>query len=267
LYDKAFNSADNLSNRMALGGNVMFRIFAIIQDERARFVRAYSKVVLAGTIVTLPVFAGLIVAAPQFISVVFGDKWLPAVVPFQLLCASGAVRLVTRYDSAAVQASGRIWGEVWRKVAQVALIVGLVFAFRGWGIEGAAFGVFLSSVVLAVLMRGLVRKIVGLSWAELLAPLLPSSVAAAGTALSVGAVTLLIQEGASDTSAFALLPIQAATGGLFWLFFTLFGRFRALQDVVDEVLDDVVPVFIRRHVDRFRPRTTRSAVPEDRVKP
>ena len=267
FYDKAFNSADNLSNRMALGANVMFRIFAIIQDERERFVRAYSKVVLAGTIITVPVFCGLIVAAPQFIAVLFGEKWLPAVIPFQLLCASGALRLITRYASAAVQASGKIWGEVWRKVAQVVLIVSLLFLFRGWGIEGAAFGVFLSSLVLTILMQGLVRQIVGLSWRELLTPLLPSFVAAAGTALAVGAVTVAAREAAPGLSAFVLLPLQAAAGGLFWMSFTLFGRFRALQDVVDEVLDDVVPEFIRRHVDRFRPRAMRAAPHNHRVKP
>lgn len=262
FYDKAFNAADNLSNRMALGTPVMFRIFSIIQEEHSRFRRAYSKVQLAGTIITLPAFAGLIVAAPQFITVVFGEKWLPAVVPFQLLCGAGALRLVTRYASAAVQASGRIWGEVWRKVAQVVLVVSLVFAFRSWGIEGAAFGVFLSSVVLGCLMQGLVRQIFKLTWPELMMPLVPSVVAAVATASTVWAVTILFQQQIPDLSAFVLLPIQAAAGGLIWTLFTLYAPVRALQDVVDEVLDDVVPSAVRRIIDRVRPRSARPASPE-----
>jgi O-antigen/teichoic acid export membrane protein len=258
FYDKAFNAADNLSNRMALGTPVMFRIFSIIQDEHTRFRRAYSKVQLAGTIITVPAFAGLIVAAPQFIAVVFGQQWLPAVVPFQLLCGAAGFRLVTRYASAAVQASGRVWGEVWRKVAQVVLIVGLVLAFRGWGIEGAAFGVFLSAFVLGLLMQGLVRQIFSLTWRELLTPLVPSFVAAGLTAGTLLALTLGLQKLIPGISPFILLPIQILTGGVVWLLFTLYVRITALQEIVDEVLDEVVPAPLRRWIDRVRPRTARS---------
>ena len=255
-YDKAFNAASNLSNRLSIGATVMFRIFAIIKDERVRFVRAYTKVVLAGTFATLPIFAGLFVAAPEFISVVFGEQWLPAVVPFQLLCAAGGLRLLASYASAAVQASGQIWGEVWRKVAQVALIVGLVFAFRGWGIEGAALGVLASSLILAVLMQGLVGRIVGLTWWEMWTPLWPSIVAATVTA-SVVAVTTIATRSWSPTSPdWLLLMLQTTAGSLSWIAFALFAPFRTLQGVVDEMLDDIVPRVARRYIDRIRRRPT-----------
>jgi PST family polysaccharide transporter len=256
-YDKAFNAADNLSNRLSVGSTVMFRIFAIIRDERERFVRAYSKVVLAGTFATLPVFAGLFVASREFIIVVFGEQWLAAVVPFQLLCAAGAMRLLTSYASAAVQASGQIWGEVWRKVAQVALIVGLVLAFRRWGIEGAALGVLISSLILTLLMQGLVRRIVGLTWWEMWTPLWPSVVAATMTASVVAVTTAAIRSWAPASPDWLVLILQAAAGGVSWIAFALFAPLRSLQDVVDEILDDVVPRFARRQVDRIRRRPTR----------
>ena len=254
-YDKAFNAADNLSNRLSIGSTVMFRIFAIIQDERERFVRAYTKVVLAGTIVTLPVFAGLIVAAREFIVVVFGEKWLPAVVPFQFLCAAGALRLMTAYASAAIQANGQIWSEVWRKVAQVVLVVALVFLLRPWGIAGAGLAVFIAALILALLMQGLVRRVVGLTWREMLSPLRPPVIAACGTALVVAAVTFGIRAYAPGTPEWVLLILQTSLGGLFWATFTLFVRFPALQDVVDEVLEDVMPGPIRGFVMRIRSRS------------
>jgi O-antigen/teichoic acid export membrane protein len=255
FYDKAFNAADNLSNRMALGSNVLFRIFAVIQDERERFVRAYTKVVLAGTVVTLPLFAGLIVAAREFIIVSFGQKWVPSVVPFQFLCTAVAFRLWTGYASAAVQASGKIWGEVSRKVAQVVLIVVLVYSLQPWGIAGAAFGVMLASLTLAALMQGLVRQIVGLTWREILTPLGPGAIAAAGTAVVVGAVTAAVREFAPHWPALIVLVLQTAAGGVFWAAFMLFVRFPALQSVVDEVLDDVVPQVLRRPINRIRRRS------------
>jgi teichuronic acid exporter len=258
FYDKAFNAADNLSNRLSLGSTVMFRIFAIIQEERERFLRAYHKVVLAGTIVTLPLFAGLIVAAPQFVVVVFGGQWRPAVVPFQFLCAAAALRLVSGYASSAVQASGQIWGEVWRKVAQVVLIVGLIFLLRPWGIEGAAFGVFAATLTLALLMQGLVARVIGLTWKEALAPLLPSAAAAVGTALIVAATTLVIQRTAPDLPDWVILIAQVGAAGLFWGVFTLYAPFGSLRSVVDEVIDDLAPAGVRRVLAPFR-RSNRAA--------
>ncbi len=231
----------------------MLRIFAVIQDERERFVRAYAKVALAGTILTLPVFAGLIVAAREFILVVFGEQWLPAVVPFQFLCAAGAMRLLTAYASSAIQASGQIWGEVWRKIAQVVLIVSLILAFREWGIQGAAVAVLLATSILAFLMQGLVRQVVGLSWRELIAPLRLSGLAAAGTAAAVAAATVGARHFVPSIQDWILLILQAVAGGVFWAAFMLFARVSVLQDLVDEVLNDIVPPRIRRLIARVRP--------------
>ena len=252
FYDKAFNAADNLSNRLSLGSTVMFRIFAIIQDERERFVRAYHKVVVAGTIVTLPLFAGLIVAAPQFLVVVFGQQWAPAVVPFQFLCGAGAMRLISSYASSVIQASGQIWGEVWRKVAQVVLIVALILALRPWGIEGAAFGVFVATLTLAVLMQDLLRRVVGLTWREALSPLHASVVAALGTAAIVGATAYLMRQAFVGAADWFVLLLQTLAGGVFWIAFTLLARFGSLQRVVDEVIDDLAPPAVRRIVSRLR---------------
>jgi O-antigen/teichoic acid export membrane protein len=255
FYDKAFNAADNLSNRLSLGSTVMFRIFAIIHEERDRFVRAYAKVVLAGTIVTLPVFAGLIVAAPEFISVVFGEKWLPAVVPFQLLCAAGALRLISGYASSAIQAKGRIWGEVTRKLLQVVLIVTLILVLSPWGIQGAALGVFSATLVLTISMQGLVRRVVGLSWRELLMPLAPSALAAVGAASMVGLGEMLVKRATPAAADWQVLLAQIASAGVFWIAFVLFARFGALQDVVDEVLNDLAPGAMRSTIDRVRRRS------------
>ena len=252
FYDKAFNTTDNLANRLSLGGNVVFRIFAIIQDQRDRFVKAYAKVVIAGTIVTLPVFAGLIVSAHEFIIVAFGTKWLPAVVPFQLLCAAGALRQLSGNSSAVVQASGQIWGEVWRRVIYVIMLGVLLFSFRTWGITGAAAGVLLSNLVNVLLMQALVAKILSLSWGELTTPLVPGVVCALGTAAVTAAAKAAVLAAFPDTPDWILLGVQTVAGGIFWVLFALFGKFRSLQDVVSEVLEDVVPGPIRKVIKRFR---------------
>jgi O-antigen/teichoic acid export membrane protein len=252
FYDKAFNAAANMSNRLAVGSSVMLRIFALIQEDRDRFVRAYAKVIIAATLTTLPVFAGLIVAAREFILVVFGEQWLPAVVPFQLLCVAGAVRALGGYSSAVVQANGQIWSEVWRRVAYVALVGASIYAFRAYGIQGAATGVLLATAVMTVLMQDLVRRILGLTWWEINRPLVPGVGNAIGTAAIVAMVTAAARS--ATLADWQVLVLQAAAGGLFWITFVLFARFRLVQDVVDEVLDDLMPSAVRRVVNRIRPQ-------------
>jgi PST family polysaccharide transporter len=256
FYDKAYNTTDKLVSKLSLGPGVMFRIFAILQEERDRFVRAYSKVILTATIVALPVFAGLIVAGREFTVVVFGEKWLPSVVPFQLLCAAGALRVVSSYATAAVQASGLVWSEMWRSAMSLVLIVGFVLLLRGWGIEGTALAVLLASLISASVLQSLVRQVTGLTWRELLVPVVPGTLAAIGTALVVGGVTVAMRSFVPSGAPWHTLLAQTVSGGLFWLTFTLFVRFQALQGVVDEVLADLVPAVVRRRVDWFRRRAS-----------
>ncbi len=251
-YDKAFNTVGNLGNRLAFGSNVVFRIFAIIRDDRARFVRAYTKSLLASTIVTLPVLTGLIVAAPEFILVAFGEQWLPAVLPFRLLCLAGTLRLMGGNATAVVQASGHIWSEVWRRVVYVALLVALLFLLRGWGIAGAAAGVLIATTVVMLLMQALVARILGLTHWQLLKPLAPGVLCALGVAAVIAAVTAVIRSTAPGMHVWVMLGIQVACGGLFWLLFAFYARFPSLQEVVTEVLEDVVPAPVRRLIEWFR---------------
>ena len=70
----------------------------------------------------------------------------------------------------------------------------------------------------------------------------------------MGTVTATAPRLAPGMPDWVLLVTQTSAGGLFWAAFTLFVRFRTLQDVVDEVLEDVVPTPLRKVLDRIRPR-------------
>ena len=91
--------------RMTLG-QAPFRIFSIIHEDRERFARAYQKLILSITLMGYPVLAGCIVAAEPMFLLLYGKQWLPAVFPFQLLCAGGMMQLL-RALLVAGQRSGR----------------------------------------------------------------------------------------------------------------------------------------------------------------
>src|SRR5690606_21943711 len=140
-------------------GDVYFRIFSIIHEEPLRFRRAYSRLVLSVSMLGLPAFAVAIVVARPLFLLMYGDNWLAAVVPFQLLCAGGMLKLFNAYASQANEASGNIWGQAWRQgFGAVCIVVGALVGARVGGVVGAATGVAIGMAILTYAIQALVRR-------------------------------------------------------------------------------------------------------------
>jgi O-antigen/teichoic acid export membrane protein len=247
LYDKAYSTMNRILNRLTTGGpGVMYRIFALIHEDAARFRRAYSKVVMSASLLALPPLAALAVAAPQFITVLFGDQWHDAVVPFQILCAGAVLKLMNTYAGVATQASGRIWPEIWRQLLYIFSIVLGLYLLRSWGVVGAAVAVLAATCLMWAMMHVLLRRVTGLRWRDIAAPHVPAIVCAIGTATTAFAVQMAFGAGGGQPAAVLLLVMQGAAAGLFFLAFVLFAPLRTMRDVVDEMATDLVPGYLLR---------------------
>lgn len=248
LYDKAFSTMNRFLVRMNTGGpGVMFRIFAVIHEDRDRFRRAYQKVLMSASLVGFPSFGFLIVVAPQFMTVLFGKQWLASARPFQLLCVTGALKLLNSYASVAIQATGNVWSEVWRQVLLITTMVVGIFLFREWGPTGAAAGVLLATATMSVLMYGLLHSVTHLTWAEILRPLGPSALCAVGAVVVAHSTAVAVMAVNPDAAAWFLLAWQTAAAGLFVGLFVLFAPLPSLRVLVHDVTRDLAPPFIKRH--------------------
>ena len=251
LYDKAFNTVDRIADR--LNAPIVFlRIFSLIQDDADRFRRAYLKACLAATFIGFPAFASLIVIAPQLIEVLYGPQWLPAVLPFQILCIAGASRVTLAYASAAIQAAGKIWSETWRQGIYMILIAVGVSGFSIWGIVGAASAVALATVCMMALMQGLVCRVTSLRWTEIVRAQMPGSVMAATLAASLLSLEFLIRFFAPAVRPWQLLLAQLAAGGLIVPAFIFLGPFRSIRQIGSETLEDFAPGLAAYIPLRFR---------------
>ena len=99
----------NLSDKLVVDPGVRFRVFAIISEDRERFHRAYRKVVFSTSIVGLPFFAAMLLMAPELLLVMYGPQWTASIVPLQLLCVVGALRVASGSSSVAILARGYAW--------------------------------------------------------------------------------------------------------------------------------------------------------------
>jgi teichuronic acid exporter len=252
LYDKAFSTMGRLVNRLTLG-QAPFRIFAIIHEDEARFRRAYTRLILSITMIGYPAFAFAIVAAGPLFDVLYGRRWSAAVLPFQVMCVGGMLKLLSAYSSQANEAAGGIWGQVRRQAfGLILVVVGAAVGTRYGGITGAAVGVTVATIILTVAMQDLVRRITGLSWWEMIVPQVPAVGCGILVALgAAGAAAALRGSMAPAVPPSLMLLVQAAVAALVYVAFLLFAPSPALRELVAETATEVLPARIVGVLSRF----------------
>jgi teichuronic acid exporter len=243
-YDKAFAIINRVFNKMTVvGPKVSFRIFSIIQDEPERFRRAYRKIIMTVTMVGYIVLGALAAMAPQLIVVALGDKWIPSIIPFQILCVAFALKLIDQYATSASNARGWVWPQVGFKLVKIACLIGGIYLASPWGINGVALAVLGAGVVNFLLMQALMRRATGLGWLDVLQPQAPAIVSAAlliGVLWSAGAAGLAV-----DAAPAVILVTQAAAAALFLLAFAWWCPFREARELMHEIVSDWSPRMAR----------------------
>ncbi len=262
FYDKAFTTMNRIVKRLTLG-NVYFRIFSIIHEEPIRFRRAYTRLVLTISIIGLPAFAAAIVSARQLILVLYGDQWLPTVLPFQMLCVGGMLKLLNEYASQANEATGNIWRQVVRQaIGTVSIVAGAWIGALLGGLAGAAIGVAVGMAVLTVSMQALVRQTTGLTWGEMLYPQIPAAACAGMMVAVLLAVAYALPMVVPNPAPWQLLLVQTVVGGVFYLLFILYSPFEDLGEIVTDSIHQLLPARVAQGLDRIRRLDRRALSPQ-----
>ncbi len=95
FYSYALRMARFLSERVfGIVNRVSFPSFASMKDDRERLVRHWFLLTELLGLIHFPAMLALAMNAEDFVLVLLGEKWLPAVLPLKLLCAAEAVRAV-----------------------------------------------------------------------------------------------------------------------------------------------------------------------------
>src|SRR5690606_7775834 len=106
-----FSQADNLrlfpiTQLSNILSKVTYPLFASISDDDEKLKRAYmSSVRLVLSISSVLMLILALVATPLF-TIVFGDKWLPSVPYFQILCIASIFLPFSRYNLTILKVKG-----------------------------------------------------------------------------------------------------------------------------------------------------------------
>ena len=183
FYEKSYRlmnlPVSELSSRL---GQVLFPAYARIQDDPGRLRAAVRKTLLALSLVGFPLFATLAVLGDPVIRVMYGPKWLAAIVPFQLLCLAGPGRMLANVLGAAMNAGGQVAVEVRRRAVILVLLAVGSWAGTPWGLPGVAAAVAAVNWLSAAALATVATRVMPFTLPDILRPQRVALIATLGLA-------------------------------------------------------------------------------------
>ncbi|RCV66041.1 polysaccharide transporter, PST family, partial [Methanophagales archaeon] len=162
LYTMAYTISNLPATQIThLVGRVMFPTYSKLQDDRDALRRAYQKTLKYVSMLSIPAALGIFILAPDFVSVLLGEKWMPAVPALQVLCVFGMMRSIAATFGPIFQATGN--PKILRDIALLKLVLLLILIFPltdTYGILGTALATTLPAFLTVSLQMWQVARII-----------------------------------------------------------------------------------------------------------
>jgi O-antigen/teichoic acid export membrane protein len=167
IYLLATNIVLTPFNRMVVPlQDVLFPAFSRIQEGAEAVGAAWLRVNRVLAAVSLPAMLGLVVVAPDFVPLVLGSRWTPAVPIIQLLAWVGLLQALQGLNGAALIAldlAGRLF------LVTAAIVItsfAAIFAGLPWGLKGVAVAYAVANTITFPVYTWMVTRYVNISlWA------------------------------------------------------------------------------------------------------
>jgi len=149
-----------------LGGMVQtiaFPRLSKLSDDLKAVARGLSDVMRDVAMMTTPFCIGAAVAAPEVILVIFGEAWMGALVPFQVLALVGLFQAPFAQMGMAYTVSRKTGAMAKWALWTSPIIIASFFAGLPWGISGVAIAYALISIMLLFPMSVVAGRVLGVS--------------------------------------------------------------------------------------------------------
>jgi O-antigen/teichoic acid export membrane protein len=124
---------------------LMFPAYAELQNRPEPLREAYLITIRLVSAITVPAAFGLMVLAPEIIGLIYGEKWLPAVRPLQILAFYGACRSITSLNGYLLNGIGTPGVNFYIALLRLGILPLLLVNFTiRWETTGAAVAVLIA---------------------------------------------------------------------------------------------------------------------------
>jgi len=232
LYDRGRQFPDLVVANVDTSMNtVMFPVMSQSQDDTVQVKQLVRRSVTTNTYVLCPLLIGLAAVARPLISLVFTDLWLPAVPVLQIYCAAYVFRPFQTAGIQSVKALGRsdisLRRDIVKKAYSVALLVIALVAFQS--IEAVAVSFLIASVLSSIVDLLPCRRMLGYTFREVLADMLPTLL------LCAGMLAAIVAAGRIDAGNAVTLIAQVLAGAAAYLALSVLTKNATFRYLIDSL--------------------------------
>lgn len=177
----------------ALVSRVAPPVLAAVQHQQAALRRYFARLTEGLALLTFPAAVGLALVADEFVLVVLGEHWRPAIAPLRLLALYGGFRSIVTLPPLVLAAIGQPRRTMQFNMLLAVTLPALFLAGTRWGVTGVALvWVFCYPLVVIPSLLRYTLRVINMSWAEYVRALLPAmngTVLMAAVVLVVRAIT------------------------------------------------------------------------------
>ena len=138
----------------AVVNEVSFPVFSALQDDKQALLAGVRKNVKAITYLNFPLMILMMVVAEPLITFLYGEKWLPSVPYFQILCVSSMIYTLNTLNTNVIKSLGRsgifLVVQLTKRLIGIALIVwGVRFGIVGllWAVTSVGYISFIINAI------------------------------------------------------------------------------------------------------------------------
>ncbi|PTX10673.1 O-antigen/teichoic acid export membrane protein [Pontibacter mucosus] len=178
VYTLAFTLTDTFRGQlMSVMNTVMYPIYGKKQDDVKSLTLYYLKVVEYNAIIIYPIMMVMMLFASPIISGFFGEKWLDAIIPVQILSVSVVFHLMVSSNTSLIRGMGKPGLEFKLQLFKsLVLYVPLIFlGTKLYGTVGAAMAILINKVLSVFIAQYYLKKLLNISFSRLLIAIKPSS--------------------------------------------------------------------------------------------
>jgi len=252
LYARAYNIMFlPLIRFTSIFSSVLLPVYVKMQDDRRRIADGYLKALGTTTLFVFPLMASLTLCARYVVMGIYGPQWEGATPALRLLCAAGIFKIGSSMAGPVVQATGRVYLQVWREGIYLALLTLGALSWVRYGIGGVGVAVVLASFYFYLAMSRQTLRLLGLGWRAFFKAQLPGLAIAAFMAAGQGILIPILEQSLGEGYMLLKLFLLVGASGVVFLLALLY---------LPLSIKGAVPGWIALNYAAFLPRPIRGFV-------
>jgi teichuronic acid exporter len=206
---------------------VIFPLFSKVQDDIPRFRNAYKQIMQMVLFIITPIIVLMALLAKPLIILLFTDKWIAVVPIFQIICFTGVLYPIHKYNLLVLQVKGR--SDLFLKlevIKKVALSVILIVSFF-YGFYALLWGQLLFSIVALLINTHYAGRMLEYTMMQQLKDIAPVF----AFAMIMGVVTYFVANALKDYNNITQLLVAGLSGGIIYLIVAHVFNFESIKDI------------------------------------